>query len=65
MRQSALRFATQHAKLPEFGRKWLTEVSQWERSVLALGSQVRFVYLAKCGIQRHILKKNCRQASKF
>ena len=34
-----------------------TEISQWERSVLSLGSQVLFAYSARCRIQSKVKNK--------
>ena len=50
---------------PECGEKWETEVrlfrsileTQWERSILIVGSQVLYSYHAMCGIQRETEKK--------
>ena len=48
---------TQYAISPEFNGKQETEVFQWERSILTLGSQIPSIYSATCGIQRKA-KKN-------
>ena len=42
-----LSFAT-YVIATEFGAKWETEVSYWERSVLTLGSHVSSAYLPMC-----------------
>ena len=48
-----LNSVAQHAMPPEFDGKWKTEVSNWGRNVLTLGSQVSCAYPAMCRILRY------------